>query len=68
MILHPQNRQGHQYGHWWCFASFAGLILELDQDDCLLLIQMIVIVLITLILGRIYLLQVFASINSRKRI
>ena len=43
MILHPQNRQGHQYGHWWCFASFAGLVLELDQDDCPLLIQMIVI-------------------------
>ena len=41
MILHPQNRLGHQYSHWWCFASISGQVLEPDQDDCPLPIQMI---------------------------
>ena len=43
MILHHQNQQGNQCSHWWCFASISGLVLEPDQDDCPLLIQMILI-------------------------
>ena len=38
-----QNRQGHQWSHWWCFVNISVLVLDSDQDDIPLPIQMILI-------------------------